>query len=73
MMMEDTARTCGQYLSTSRGGDSPEHRAEIYHSLVIQVKLQLAVWCITYSEKGGVIQPEFTCLKKGLSVLDVLH
>ena len=39
MLVEDTARTCEKYLSTSRGEDPPEHRANIYHSLVLGEKL----------------------------------
>ena len=39
MLMEDTERTCAQYLSTSRGEDSLDNRAKIYHSLVLRVKL----------------------------------
>ena len=56
----DTARTCDQYLSTSRVEDSLEHTAKIYHSLVLQRKLGLVVRWITEREKGGVIQPEDT-------------
>ena len=73
MLMEDTARTCAQYLSTSRGEDSLEHRAKIYHSLVLWGKLQSAVCCITEREKRGVIQPEDTFTKKGQPVLEVLR
>ena len=37
MLAEDTVRTCTQYLSTSKeGGDSLEHWAKIYHSLVLR-------------------------------------
>ena len=39
MLVEYIARTCEQYLSTRWGGGSPDHRAKIYHSLVLLVKL----------------------------------
>ena len=73
MLVEDKFRTCDQYLSTSRGGDSPDRRDKIYRSLVIWGKLRLAVQWITDREKGGVLQLEDTCLNKGMSILDVLH
>ena len=57
MLVEDTSHTCQQYLSNSRGGDSLDHRAKIYHNLVLRVKLWLAVWWITETEKEGVLQP----------------
>ena len=43
MMLEDTARTCVQYLYTRRGYDSLEHRTKIYHSLVLWEKLRSSV------------------------------
>ena len=72
MLVEDTARTCAQYLSTIRGEDYPEHRAKIYHSLVLQGKLQSVLRWITDRGKGGVFKPEETCSKKGQPVLEVL-
>ena len=55
-----------------QGEDSPEHRAKIYHSLVLRRTLQSEVCCITEREKGGVIQPKDTCPKIGQHILDVL-
>ena len=43
MLAEDTARTYAQYLSTSRGENSLENRAKIYHSLVLCGKIRLSV------------------------------
>ena len=51
MLVKDSSRTCAHYLSTSRGGGSPEHRSKIYHSLVLRGKLQLAVCWIMEREK----------------------
>ena len=57
MLAEYTARTCAQYLSTSRGEDTLEHRAKIFHSLVIRGKLRSSVRWITNRDKCGVFQP----------------
>ena len=73
MLVEDTLRTCEKYLNTSRGGNYPENKAKIYHSLVLRGKLQSAVFWIMEREKEGVPQPEDTCPKTGQTVLDVLH
>ena len=73
MLMEDTSRTCVQYLSTSRGGYYPEHRAKIYHILVLQGKIQSTVRSIMEREKGGLFQPGYTRPKTGQPVLEVLR
>ena len=43
ILVENTARNCMQYLSTSKGEDSLAHRAKIYHRLVLRGKLQSSV------------------------------
>ena len=40
MLAEDTVHTCAQYFSTSRGEDTPENRAKIFHSLVLWEKIR---------------------------------
>ena len=40
---------------------------------MLREKLLSAVWWITEREKGGVIHPEDTCPKTGLTVLDILQ
>ena len=72
MMVEDTAHTFNNYLSTIQG-DSLEQRATIYHNLVLWGKLRLVVSWITEREKVWVIHPEDTCPKKCKPVLDVLQ
>ena len=57
ILAEDTARNCMQYISISRGEDTPEHWAKIYHSLVLWGKLCSAVRWIADKDKGGVFQP----------------
>ena len=57
------ALTCAHYLSTSRGGDYLDHRAKIYHRLMLQGKLRLAVRWITEGDKGGVFQTGDMCPK----------
>ena len=47
MLAEDKARTFTQYLFTSRGEDTAEHRAKIFHGLVLWVKLSSAIRWIT--------------------------
>ena len=72
ILVEDMGHTYAQYLSTIRGGDSLEHRAYIYHSLVLRGKLRLAVRWITDREKGGVFQKGYIFPKTGQPVLEVL-
>ena len=73
MLVEDTSHTFKPNLSTSKGEESPEHRTKIYHSLVLRGKLRSEVWWITDRDKGGLFQPEETCPKTGLPILDVLR
>ena len=56
MLAEDTTQTCTQYLSTSMGEDTSEHREKIFYSLVIRDKLRSSVQWITNREKSGVLQ-----------------
>ena len=65
MLAEDMARTCAQYLSTSREENSLEHRAKIYHSPVLCGKIRLSVIWITDRENGGLFQPQDTCPNTG--------
>ena len=58
MLVEDTLRSCTQYLTAVRQEETAEHRAKTYHSLVLLGKLRTAVSWITEREKGGVIIPE---------------
>ena len=72
-MAEDTVRTCAQYISTSREGDTTKHQAKIFHSLVIWGKLRSAIWRITNREKGRVFHTGDICPRTGNPVLEVLH
>ena len=47
MLVEDTMRTCEEYLTLSRREDTAEHRAQTYHSLVLHGKMRTAVRWIT--------------------------
>ena len=57
MIVEDTLRSCTQYLTAVRQEETAEHRSKTYHSLVLRGKLRTAVRWITEQEKGGVILP----------------
>ena len=57
VLLEETLRTCTQYLTAVRRDDYEEHRAKTYHSLVLQGKLQMALRWITERDTGGVLQP----------------
>ena len=43
MLVEDTLRTCVEYLTVARREETAEHQAQTYHSLVIRGKLRTAV------------------------------
>ena len=73
MLVEDTLRTCAQYLTTARREDSEEHRDQNFHSLVLRGKLRTTVWWITERDTGGVLQPAERCAKTGERVMEVLH
>ena len=59
ILVEDTARTCKQYLYNSRGGGSLKHRDKIYHILVFWGKLMLAFWWIMEREKLEVLHLKY--------------
>ena len=73
MLVEDTLRSCTQYLTAVRREETAEYRAKTFHSLVLREKLRTAVRWITEREKGGVILPEDNCTKTGDRVMEVLH
>ena len=52
MLVEETLRTCVQYLTASRREESKEHRAETYHSMLLLGKLQTAVRYIMEQDTG---------------------
>ena len=66
-------RTCTQYLTAFRIEESKEHRAKIFHSLVLQGKLRTEVRWINEREKGGVIHIEELCTKTGERVMEILR
>ena len=73
MLVEDTLKACGEYLTFARREDKAYHRAQTYHSLVLQCKLRMAVRWITERETGRVLQPGDRCTKTGDRVMEVLH
>ena len=73
MLVEDTLCTCAQYLTIARREESKEHRAQTYHSLVLQWKLQTAVRWIKERETGGILQTRERCTKTGERVMEVLR
>ena len=50
-----------------------KHRAQTFHSLVVQGKLGAAVGLITEREMGGVLQPGERCTKTEDLLMEVLH
>ena len=73
MLVEDTLRSCTQYLTTVLREETAEHRDKTYHSLVLRGKLWTAVRWITERENGGVVLPEDNCMKTGERVMEVLR
>ena len=73
MLVEDTLRSCKQYLTIIHREETVEHRAKTYHSLVLRGKLRTAVRWITEWEKGGVLLPEDNCTKTVELVMEVLR
>ena len=65
MLVEDTLRSCEEYLTVSQREETAEHRAQTYHSLVLRVKLRTAVQWITERETGGFLQPGGKVYKNG--------
>ena len=73
MLVEDTMRSCEEYLTVARREETAEHRAQTYHSLVLRRKLQTVLLWITEMEMGGVLQPGDRCKKTGDQVMEVLR
>ena len=73
MLVRDTLRSCGDYLTAAWRVETVKHRAQTYHSLVLRGKLRSAVRCITERETGGVLHPGGRCEKTGYRVLEVLR
>ena len=57
ILAEDTARTCIQYLSTSRAEDTKEHWDNIFQSLMLRGNSRSDFQWITNKDKGRVLQP----------------
>ena len=72
MLVEDTLRLCGEYLTVAWREETAKHRAQTYHSLVLRGKLQMAVRWITKRETGRVLQPGERYTKTGDRVMEVL-
>ena len=73
ILVEETLRTCAQYLTADHREESKEHRANTYHILVLQGKLLKMVRCITEQETGSVIQTKYLCTKTGEMAMEVLR
>ena len=69
MLVEDTLRTCAEYLTVARREETAEHRSQTYCSLVLRGKLRTAVPWITERKTGGVLQPGDRCTKTGDQVM----
>ena len=65
MLVEDTLRTCAEYLTVAQKEEMAEHRAQTFHSLVLRGKLRTTVRWITEIETGRVLQPGDRCTKTG--------
>ena len=72
MLVEDTLRACGEYLTVARREETAEHWAQTYHILVLREKLRTVVRWITKRETGRVLKPGDQCTKTGDQVMDVL-
>ena len=76
MLVEDTLRSCEEYLTVNRREETAEHRAQTYHSLVLRGKLRLAVRWIMERDTGGVLKPGERCTKtedRAMKVLRTKH
>ena len=73
MLVEDTLRACGEYLTVAWREETVGHREQTYQSLVLRGKLRTAVRWITERETGGVLQPGDRCTKTGGRVMEVLR
>ena len=63
MLMEETLRTCTEYLTVACREESAKHWSQTYHSLGLWGKLRMAVRWITEREMGGVLQTGERCNK----------
>ena len=63
MLVEETLRTCTQYLTYAHREETEEHKAKTNHILVLRGNLRTAVRLITEQETGGVLHPEEHCTK----------
>ena len=72
MLVENTLRTCAEYLTVARREETAEHQPKKLHSLVLPGKLRTLVRWITERETGGVLQPRDRCTKTGDRVMQVL-
>ena len=63
MLVEETLRTCTQYLATACVEECKYHRTKTYHSLVLQGNLRTVVRWITELETGGVLHTAELCTK----------
>ena len=73
MLVEDTLRSCEEYLSVAWREETAEHQAQTYHILVLRGKLRTAVRWITEMGTGGVLQTGERCTKTGYRVMEVLR
>ena len=73
MLVEDTLRRCGEYVTVIWTEETSEHLNRMHHSLVLRGKLQTLVRWITDIETGGVLQPGDMCTKTGGPVMEVLR
>ena len=73
MLVEDTLKACGEYLTVAQREETAEHRDQMYHSLMLRGKLRTVVRWITERETGGVLQPGYRCTKTGNRVMEVLR
>ena len=71
-MVEETACTCKQYLSTNIQDKSGDQQVKTFHSLVLQRKLWTLVQWIMEREKCRILELGGACSNTGKSVMDML-
>ena len=72
MLVEDTLRTCAEYLTVDQREDLAENWEQTYHSLVLWGKIRTLVRWIAEWEKVGVIQPGEWCTTTGNQVMEMM-
>ena len=72
MFLEYTLRTCAEYLTFTQREETSEHRAQIFHRLVLCGKLWMEVRWITERERGEVLQTGDRFTKTGYRVMELL-